>query len=64
MPVKKNRFLNVFARQVDRFAARSPQTAQARAKHLAEAAPERALGLFAVAAEAGDAQAAFAVGEC
>ena len=56
--------LSLFARQLDRFAARSAPTARARAERLAEGAPVRALALFAVAADAGDVQAAFETGEC
>ncbi len=51
------------ARLFDYFASGSPKRARARAEHLSEAAPERALALFAAAAEAGDPEAAFMVGE-
>ncbi|HEY0136876.1 MAG TPA: hypothetical protein VGB85_22495, partial [Nannocystis sp.] len=54
---------NILARSLDRLASVSPKRARVRAERLAETAPERALALFAVAAEAGDARAAFAVGE-
>src|ERR1700722_58730 len=55
--------LNVLARHLDYFATFAPNRARARAEHLSETAPERALALFAAAAEAGDIQAAFTVGE-
>ena len=55
--------LNLLARPLDRFASRSPKRARARAERLSETAPERALALFAAAAEAGDVEAAFIVGE-
>src|SRR5271166_4312547 len=55
--------LNLLAKPLDRFASRSPERARARAERLSKAAPDRALALFAAAAEAGDAEAAFIVGE-
>src|ERR1700693_1003415 len=55
--------LDFLARPLDRLASRSPRRARARAARLTEAAPERALALFAAAAEVGDADAAFLVGE-
>jgi TPR repeat protein len=55
--------LNLLTKPLDRFASRSPKRARARAERLSEAAPERAFALFAAAAEAGDAEAAFTVGE-
>lgn len=55
--------LSVLATLIDRFAARSRKYARARADHISETAPERALALFAAAAEAGDIEAAFIVGE-
>ena len=55
--------MNLLAKPLDRFASLSPKRARARAERLSEAAPERALALFAAAAEAGDTEAAFIVGE-
>ena len=55
--------LNLLAKPLDRFASRSPKRALARAERLSKAAPSRALALFAAAAEAGDTEAAFIVGE-
>ena len=55
--------LNVLAKPLDRFASLLPKLALSRAKRLSETAPQRAFALFATAAEAGDAEAAFAVGE-
>src|ERR1700693_5562470 len=55
--------LNVLAKQLDRVAALSPKYARARAEHISGTAPERALALFVAAADAGDAEAAFIVGD-
>src|ERR1700683_1375630 len=55
--------MNLLARTLDRFASRSPKRARVRAERLSEAAPERAIALFAAAAAAGDAEAAFTGGE-
>jgi TPR repeat protein len=55
--------LNLLAKPLDHFASLLPQLALSRAKRLSEGAPQRAFALFAAAAEAGDAEAAFAVGE-
>ena len=56
--------LNLLAKTLDRFASRSSKRARVRAERLSRSAPDRALMLFATAAEAGDAEAAFTVGEC
>ena len=55
--------LNLLAKPLDHFASLLPQLALSRAKRLSEGAPQRAFALFAAAAEGGDAEAAFAVGE-
>ncbi|HLJ21470.1 MAG TPA: hypothetical protein VKU84_14785, partial [Stellaceae bacterium] len=55
--------LNLLAKPLDRVASRFPKRARARAERLAATAPGRALALFAAAAKAGDAEAAFIVGE-
>src|ERR1700722_1562747 len=62
MPASMAR-LNIFAKLLDRFAARSSKYARARAEHIVETAPERALALFTAAAQAEDVEAAFIVGE-
>ena len=54
---------NLLTMSLDYFASTSPRRARARAERLSETAPERALALFAAAAEAGDPEASFAVGE-
>ena len=51
------------AKQLDRFASRSPKRARARAERLSKVAPHRAFALFVVAAEGGDVEAAFIAGE-
>lgn len=55
--------LNLLARPLDRFASRSSKRARVRAERLSKSEPERAFALFAAAAESGDAEAAFTVGE-
>ena len=55
--------LNLLAKPLDRFASLLPRLALSRAQRLSEGAPLRAFALFAAAAEAGDPEAAFAVGE-
>ncbi|MGF7160894.1 hypothetical protein FHS85_002525 [Rhodoligotrophos appendicifer] len=55
--------LHLIAKPLDRLAAHFPRRARARAERLSEAAPDRALVLFAAAAEGGDMEAAFLVGE-
>jgi hypothetical protein len=55
--------LNLFAGTLNRLASRSSRRKRVRAERLSDAEPQRAFALFAAAAEAGDAEAAFKVGE-
>jgi len=55
--------LDTLAKPLDYLASRTLKWARARATRLSEAAPDRALALLAAAAKAGDADAAFALGE-
>jgi uncharacterized protein len=55
--------LNFLAKTLDGFAFRSRKWARGRAERISKTAPERALALFAAAAERGDPEAAFLVGE-
>lgn len=55
--------MNVLTRSLDRLVFRTPGMARRRAMRLAATAPERSFALFALAAEAGDPESAFAVAE-